>query len=131
MNIEEQYELIEPDTITKALAKRGWTRQAADLEVLAGDPVDIWAHPTESKFIMIADGEQFEAMTEVMVHEGPLCVAEIWLASLYNDKAHKEAAREYRGLADDLLCHDGHLPTHELLDVHCLVTDMLRIVEEG
>jgi hypothetical protein len=71
--IDEQYRLIEPDTITGVLKELGWVCEPAD-------PLyDIWRKGLLA--IYIEDGDQREALSAVFDYEGPEAVAEIWKRS--------------------------------------------------
>ena len=74
MNVIEQYDLIEPDTITDVLKERGW-------EYVGDD--DIWSvyKNARHELVFVADGDQTILLEGVLKYEGPEAVAEIWARS--------------------------------------------------
>ena len=74
MNVTEQYELIEPDTITDVLKERGW-------EYVGDD--DIWSvyESPRHELVFVVDGDQRGTMEDVFKYEGPEAAAEIWARS--------------------------------------------------
>jgi len=80
MNVTEQYELIEPDTITDVLKERGWCRETyASRNSDANDTTDVWKK--DSLTICVQDGDQRNTLSVVFEYEGPEAVAEIWARS--------------------------------------------------
>lgn len=74
MNIDQQYELIEPDVVIEVLKERGWRR------VVNNALVTTYARAPQS-YISIVDGDQENTLLKVMMFEGPEAVAEIWKRS--------------------------------------------------
>lgn len=74
MNIDRQYDLIEPDVVSAVLVERGWQR------VFDNDLVTTYKREPNT-FIGIVDGDQENTLLEVMMFEGPEAVAEIWKRS--------------------------------------------------
>jgi hypothetical protein len=73
MLIDDQYRLIEPDTLTGVLKERGWVCQPLN------PLTDVWRKG--SLMILVEDGDQREALSAVFDYEGPEAVAEIWKRS--------------------------------------------------
>ena len=73
MLVDDQYLLIEPDTLAGVLKERGWVCESPD-------PLcDIWRKGLFA--IYVEDGDQREALSAVFDYEGPEAVAEIWKRS--------------------------------------------------